>query len=169
MALVEKAGIDKHQYLDILTSTLFNAPVYKTYGTLIADRAFEPGGFRRAARPEGYPACIGRRRGIAGALAARQPVARPFPRAARAGRRPARLVGHRRAPRQGCRNRGSIGNPGECLTKCPLTLALSPLGRGDARMTQLPQWRAAASSLSPWGEGWGEGVFGRSTHPDFVL
>ena len=45
MALVEKAGIDKHQYLDILTSTLFNAPVYKTYGTLIADRAFEPAGF----------------------------------------------------------------------------------------------------------------------------
>ena len=45
MALVEKAGIDKHQYLDVLTSTLFNAPVYKTYGALIADRAFEPAGF----------------------------------------------------------------------------------------------------------------------------
>ena len=45
MALVEKAGIGKRQYLEILTSTLFNAPVYKTYGTLIADRAFEPAGF----------------------------------------------------------------------------------------------------------------------------
>ncbi len=45
MALVEKAGIDKRQYLEILTSTLFNALVYKTYGTLIADRAFEPAGF----------------------------------------------------------------------------------------------------------------------------
>ncbi len=45
MALVEKAGIDKRQYLDLLTSTLFNAPVYKTYGALIADRAFEPAGF----------------------------------------------------------------------------------------------------------------------------
>jgi 3-hydroxyisobutyrate dehydrogenase-like beta-hydroxyacid dehydrogenase len=45
MALVEKGGVDRHQYLDILTSTLFNAPVYKTYGGLIADRKFEPAGF----------------------------------------------------------------------------------------------------------------------------
>jgi 3-hydroxyisobutyrate dehydrogenase-like beta-hydroxyacid dehydrogenase len=45
MALVGKAGIDQHQYLDLLTSTLFNAPVYKTYGALIADRNFEPAGF----------------------------------------------------------------------------------------------------------------------------
>ena len=45
MALVGKAGIDKHQYLDILTSTLFGAPVYKTYGTLIADANFTPPGF----------------------------------------------------------------------------------------------------------------------------
>ncbi len=45
MALVGKAGVDKHQYLEILTSTLFGAPVYKTYGTLIADGKFEPAGF----------------------------------------------------------------------------------------------------------------------------
>ena len=45
MALVEKGGVDRHQYLDILTSTLFSAPVYKTYGGLIADRKFEPAGF----------------------------------------------------------------------------------------------------------------------------
>ncbi|MGO9460127.1 MAG: NAD(P)-dependent oxidoreductase [Rhodomicrobium sp.] len=45
MALVAKAGISKHRYLEILTSTLFTAPVYKTYGTLIADGAFEPAGF----------------------------------------------------------------------------------------------------------------------------
>jgi 3-hydroxyisobutyrate dehydrogenase-like beta-hydroxyacid dehydrogenase len=45
MALVAKAGVSKHQYLEILTSTLFTAPVYKTYGTLIADGAFEPAGF----------------------------------------------------------------------------------------------------------------------------
>lgn len=45
MALVGKAGIDKHQYLDILTSTLFGAPVYKTYGNLIADAKFSPAGF----------------------------------------------------------------------------------------------------------------------------
>ena len=45
MALVGKAGVDRRQYLDILTSTLFNAPVYKTYGGLIADGKFEPAGF----------------------------------------------------------------------------------------------------------------------------
>ncbi len=45
MALVGKAGIDKHQYLDILTGTLFGAPVYKTYGGLIADAKFSPAGF----------------------------------------------------------------------------------------------------------------------------
>ena len=45
MALVGKAGVDKHQYLDILTSTLFGAPIYKTYGGLIAGGQFEPAGF----------------------------------------------------------------------------------------------------------------------------
>jgi 3-hydroxyisobutyrate dehydrogenase-like beta-hydroxyacid dehydrogenase len=45
MALVGKAGVDPHAYLDLLTSTLFNAPVYKTYGGLIAGGVFEPAGF----------------------------------------------------------------------------------------------------------------------------
>ncbi|HZA08753.1 NAD(P)-dependent oxidoreductase [Mycobacterium sp.] len=45
MALVAKGGVDKHQYLELLTSTLFNAPVYKTYGGLIASEKFEPPGF----------------------------------------------------------------------------------------------------------------------------
>lgn len=45
MALVAKGGVDKAQYLDLLTSTLFNAPVYKTYGGLIAEERFEPAGF----------------------------------------------------------------------------------------------------------------------------
>lgn len=51
LALVSKAGIDRHQYLDFLTSTLFAAPVYKTYGGIIADRKFEPVGF---AAPLGF-------------------------------------------------------------------------------------------------------------------
>jgi len=51
MALMRKAGIDRRQYLDILTSTLFDVPVYKTYGGLIADGQFEPAGF---AAPLGY-------------------------------------------------------------------------------------------------------------------
>lgn len=45
MALVSKAGIDRHTYLDLLTSSLFSAPVYKTYGALIADQKFSPAGF----------------------------------------------------------------------------------------------------------------------------
>jgi len=45
MALVDKAGVNRRQYLDLLTSTLFKAPVYETYGHLIADQKFEPAGF----------------------------------------------------------------------------------------------------------------------------
>jgi 3-hydroxyisobutyrate dehydrogenase-like beta-hydroxyacid dehydrogenase len=45
IALVSKGGIDKHQYMDIMTASLFGAPVYKTYGGLIADQKFEPAGF----------------------------------------------------------------------------------------------------------------------------
>lgn len=45
MALVEKAGVDKQDYLELLTSTLFDAPVYKTYGGLLAREEFEPAGF----------------------------------------------------------------------------------------------------------------------------
>ena len=44
MALVGKGGVDLHTYLDLLTSTLFSAPVYKTYGALIADSKYEPAG-----------------------------------------------------------------------------------------------------------------------------
>jgi 3-hydroxyisobutyrate dehydrogenase-like beta-hydroxyacid dehydrogenase len=45
IVLVSKGGVDKHEYLEILTSTLFTAPVYRNYGALIADAKFEPAGF----------------------------------------------------------------------------------------------------------------------------
>jgi 3-hydroxyisobutyrate dehydrogenase-like beta-hydroxyacid dehydrogenase len=45
LALVGKGGIDQQLYLELLTSTLFDAPVYKTYGRLIVDQRFEPAGF----------------------------------------------------------------------------------------------------------------------------
>lgn len=45
MALVEEAGVDKSAYLELLTSTLFAAPAYQTYGGLLARREFEPAGF----------------------------------------------------------------------------------------------------------------------------
>ena len=44
-ALVGKAGIDRRQYLELLTSSLFDVPVYKNYGKMIAERSFTPAGF----------------------------------------------------------------------------------------------------------------------------
>jgi 3-hydroxyisobutyrate dehydrogenase-like beta-hydroxyacid dehydrogenase len=51
VALIGKAGIDKRAYVEILTSTVFNAPAYKIYGGLIAQSKFEPAAF---AAPLGY-------------------------------------------------------------------------------------------------------------------
>ncbi|MEJ2591006.1 MAG: NAD(P)-dependent oxidoreductase [Candidatus Thiodiazotropha sp.] len=45
LALVDKGGIDRGQYLEMLTSTLFSAPIYKTYGSLIIEGKFQPPGF----------------------------------------------------------------------------------------------------------------------------
>ena len=45
IALVRKAGIDPERYLDVMTNTLFSAPVYKTYGGLIAAEKYRPAGF----------------------------------------------------------------------------------------------------------------------------
>ncbi|MDO9709093.1 NAD(P)-dependent oxidoreductase [Paracraurococcus lichenis] len=45
MALVAKGGVDRERYLEILTGTLFGAPVVRTYGGLIARRQFQPAGF----------------------------------------------------------------------------------------------------------------------------
>ena len=45
VALVSKAGVDRRDYIDIITSTLFSAPAYETYGGLIAREEFEPAGF----------------------------------------------------------------------------------------------------------------------------
>ena len=46
LALVRKYNVDPEKYLEMLTSTLFAAPVYKTYGDLIVNEKFEPAGFR---------------------------------------------------------------------------------------------------------------------------
>jgi 3-hydroxyisobutyrate dehydrogenase-like beta-hydroxyacid dehydrogenase len=46
MALVRKFGLDAQTFLDLLTGSLFAAPVYRTYGRLIAGGKFEPTGFR---------------------------------------------------------------------------------------------------------------------------
>jgi 3-hydroxyisobutyrate dehydrogenase-like beta-hydroxyacid dehydrogenase len=46
LALTRKGGIDPHTFVDMLTATLFAAPIYKTYGGLIADERYRPAGFR---------------------------------------------------------------------------------------------------------------------------
>jgi 3-hydroxyisobutyrate dehydrogenase-like beta-hydroxyacid dehydrogenase len=51
IALVDKADINPHVFVDLLTSSLFNAPAYKTYGGLIAASRFEPALF---AAPLGF-------------------------------------------------------------------------------------------------------------------
>ena len=45
-ALGRKYGLEAETMLDVLTNSLFAAPVYKTYGTIIAQQKWEPAGFR---------------------------------------------------------------------------------------------------------------------------
>ncbi len=46
VALTRKYGVDAHRYIEFLTHSLFAAPVYKTYGNLIADEKYQPAGFK---------------------------------------------------------------------------------------------------------------------------
>ena len=69
IALIGKAGIDRRAYVEILTSTVFNAPAYKIFGPLIADGEFEPAAF---AAPLGY-------KDIRLALAAAETLRVPMP------------------------------------------------------------------------------------------
>jgi 3-hydroxyisobutyrate dehydrogenase-like beta-hydroxyacid dehydrogenase len=43
-AVTRKAGLDQHRFLEIMNE-LFQSPVYKNYGAMIADEKFEPAGF----------------------------------------------------------------------------------------------------------------------------
>jgi 3-hydroxyisobutyrate dehydrogenase-like beta-hydroxyacid dehydrogenase len=45
-ALMRKASVDPPRFLEVLTNALFSAPVYKTYGAMIAAEKFEPVGFK---------------------------------------------------------------------------------------------------------------------------
>jgi 3-hydroxyisobutyrate dehydrogenase-like beta-hydroxyacid dehydrogenase len=46
IALTRKYGIDPHDYVEFLTNSLFAAPIYKTYGGIIAEEKYEPAGFK---------------------------------------------------------------------------------------------------------------------------
>jgi 3-hydroxyisobutyrate dehydrogenase-like beta-hydroxyacid dehydrogenase len=45
MVLAEKGGIERQQLLEVLTGTLFDAPVFRTYGAILAEGKFKPAGF----------------------------------------------------------------------------------------------------------------------------
>jgi len=44
--LAEKNGLDRAQVADFFGSTIFNAPIYQNYGRLIANKQYEPVGFK---------------------------------------------------------------------------------------------------------------------------
>ncbi|MCD9120631.1 NAD(P)-dependent oxidoreductase [Cupriavidus sp. UGS-1] len=48
VALAQGHGVDKAEFLELVTSTVFAAPVYKGYGKAIAEERFEPAGFKLA-------------------------------------------------------------------------------------------------------------------------
>lgn len=44
--LAEKQGLDREKVADFFGNTVFNAPIYKNYGTLIAKKQYQPVGFK---------------------------------------------------------------------------------------------------------------------------
>jgi 3-hydroxyisobutyrate dehydrogenase-like beta-hydroxyacid dehydrogenase len=46
IALVRKYGVDPQTFVDFLTNSLFNAPIFKIYGDLVAGEKYEPAGFK---------------------------------------------------------------------------------------------------------------------------
>jgi 3-hydroxyisobutyrate dehydrogenase-like beta-hydroxyacid dehydrogenase len=45
MTLAQKGGVPKDKLLEVLTGTLFDAPVFRTYGTILSEEKFRPAGF----------------------------------------------------------------------------------------------------------------------------
>jgi len=45
MSLAQHGGVEKAKLLEILTATLFDAPVYRNYGAILIEERFRPAGF----------------------------------------------------------------------------------------------------------------------------
>jgi 3-hydroxyisobutyrate dehydrogenase-like beta-hydroxyacid dehydrogenase len=45
MTLGEKGGVPKAKLLEVLTGSLFGAPIYQTYGTILVEENYRPAGF----------------------------------------------------------------------------------------------------------------------------
>jgi len=70
MSLAQAGGVAKRQLLEVLTGTLFDAPVYRNYGAILIEERFRPAGF---AAPWGLKDMR-----LAGAAAGKHGVAMPF-------------------------------------------------------------------------------------------
>ncbi len=46
MALAQKGGVPKATLHEVLTGTLFNAPIYHTYGAILVEERYTPAGFK---------------------------------------------------------------------------------------------------------------------------
>ena len=135
LALVGKAGIDERQYLEFLTSTLFDAPIYKTYGALIADGRFTPPGF---AAPLGQ-------KDIRLVLAAAEDLRVPMPVASLLRDRflicsPTAATNSTGPPSAGCRPR---------MRALPVTRAFSTNCKGDA-MERIAIGKLRSDDVANW-------------------
>jgi len=45
-ALVRKSGLNAEKFLEVMTESLFPAPLYRNYGSMIVSEKFEPAGFK---------------------------------------------------------------------------------------------------------------------------
>jgi 3-hydroxyisobutyrate dehydrogenase-like beta-hydroxyacid dehydrogenase len=101
-ALVGKAGIDRARYLDILTNTLFAAPVYKTYGGIIAKERYAPPGFKARLGFKDIHLALGAAEALQVPIARCEPPPRPLPNVAchRGGRSRLVRAGRPRQPRR---------------------------------------------------------------------
>jgi 3-hydroxyisobutyrate dehydrogenase-like beta-hydroxyacid dehydrogenase len=45
MTLAQKGGVPKKQFLEVMTGSLFDTPVYRNYGAVLAEERFKPAGF----------------------------------------------------------------------------------------------------------------------------
>jgi 3-hydroxyisobutyrate dehydrogenase-like beta-hydroxyacid dehydrogenase len=70
MTVAAKSGVERSKLLEVLTGTLFDAPVYRTYGDIIVNERFRPAGF---AAPLGLKDMR-----LIGAQAERERVPMPF-------------------------------------------------------------------------------------------
>ncbi|MDE1942628.1 MAG: NAD(P)-dependent oxidoreductase [Betaproteobacteria bacterium] len=46
LALAEKSGLDRKAFAGFLGQTIFSCPIYQNYGRILADRIYEPPGFK---------------------------------------------------------------------------------------------------------------------------